>query len=64
MFIKQLEDIWSGIDYPFLQESDGNKLFFKVISSVEICDVEKIKNGDVWCFVIVEYFSSCVLTDP
>ena len=47
MFIEQLENIWSGIDYPFLQDPDGNKLFFKEITYVEIFDLEKIQTGDV-----------------
>jgi acyl-coenzyme A synthetase/AMP-(fatty) acid ligase len=47
MFIEQLEQIWSGIDYPFLQDSNGNKLFFNEISSVEISDLEKLQAGDV-----------------
>ena len=47
MFIEQLENIWSGIDYPFLQDPEGNKLFFKEIIYVAICDLEKIQTGDV-----------------
>jgi len=44
--ISKLQQIWGGIDYPFLIHSEG-KLFFKNLKTKKNCDLTKVNEGDI-----------------
>ncbi len=47
MILEKLNDIWENINHPFLEDIEGNKLFFNELYEIEIKGINKIKNGDV-----------------
>ena len=47
MFIDHLRRIWADVDYPFLQEQNGNNLSFKEIDDVIVHDIDQVGKGDV-----------------
>lgn len=44
--LQKLNEIWAGIDYPFLIHN-GNELKFSEITSQNLIDLSKVKEGDV-----------------
>ena len=51
MILKKLKEIWTNVNYPFLQDSQGNSLVFKNLLNIKIEGIEQIKSGDIVALV-------------
>tara|TARA_B100001989_G_scaffold10088_1_gene6520 strand:- start:2694 stop:4007 length:1314 start_codon:yes stop_codon:yes gene_type:complete len=47
MFLDHLSKIWENSSHPFLQTSEGRKLYFNDVKKVQIKGIENVNQGDI-----------------